>query len=81
MDAERREPGFKFYLALFLVMMIVHQDFWYWNATTLVLGFLPIGLAYQIGYSLLAAAVMAALVRWAWPADLDRLEQQQGPRR
>lgn len=81
MGFERREPGFKFYLALFLAMMIVHQDFWLWNSTTLVLGVLPIGLAYQMGYSLLAAVVMAALVRRAWPAQLERLERGEEPRR
>ena len=74
MDLERRQPGWKLYLLLWIVMMIVHQDFWFWTEATLLFGFLPVGLAYQAGYSLLAAAVMAGLVRWAWPAWLERLE-------
>jgi len=81
MGLGRRELGWKSYAALWLAMMVVHQDFWFWNETTLVFGVLPIGLAYQAGYSLLAAAVMAAIVRLAWPASLERLEDGEGPRR
>lgn len=53
----------------------LHQDWWNWEKVEpLVLGFLPVGLAYHVGYSVLAALLMAALVRWAWPKDLERLE-------
>jgi hypothetical protein len=58
-------------------MAAVHQDFWLWNDGTLVFGFLPVGLAYHAAYSLLAVAVMALLVRWAWPAHLERLERDE----
>jgi hypothetical protein len=68
-----------FYLGLWLAMLALHQDFWLRRDATLVLGFLPIGLVYHAGYSLLAAAVMAALVRWAWPASLERFEREPGP--
>lgn len=51
---------------------LLHQDFWNWEKIhPLVLGFLPVGLAYHVGYSLLAAALMAVMVRCAWPEDLD----------
>jgi hypothetical protein len=36
-----------------------------------VFGFLPKGLAYHVGYSLLASATMAILVKYAWPKNLD----------
>jgi len=45
-----------------------------------VLGFLPIGLAYHVGYSLVAAATMALLVRFAWPKQLDA-DEKSTPRR
>jgi uncharacterized protein DUF3311 len=54
-----------------IVVILLHQDFWLWTNKTLVLGFLPIGLAYHIGYSFLAALTMAALVRFAWPEHLE----------
>jgi hypothetical protein len=61
---------------LVLVVMLLHQDFWWWKDRTLVFGFLPIGLAYHIGYSLLASVTMWALVRFGWPKDL---EEDPGP--
>jgi hypothetical protein len=57
---------------LVLVVYVLHQDFWNWKKTEpLVLGFLPIGLAYHAGYSILAAITMALLVRFAWPKHLE----------
>jgi len=56
---------------------VLHQDFWNWKqAAPLVFGFLPIGLAYQAGYSILAAALMAVLVRMVWPAHLEEVEPE-----
>ena len=48
---------------LVAAVYILHQDFWNWKeADPLVFGFLPIGLAYQAGYSILASLMMAVLV-------------------
>ena len=63
--------------ALLAVVYVLHQDFWNWKeAYPLVFGFLPIGLAYQAGYSILAAAMMAVLVRAAWPKHLENIEPE-----
>ena len=60
---------------LILVVYIVHQDFWNWNkAEPLVFGFLPIGLAYHAAYSVLAAILMAILVKVAWPKHLENVQ-------
>jgi hypothetical protein len=57
---------------LVFAVYVLHQDFWNWKrATPLVLGFLPIGLAYHAAYSLLAALTMALLVKFAWPKHLE----------
>jgi hypothetical protein len=49
---------------LILAVYFLHQDFWNWKkAEPLVFGFLPIGLAYHAGYSILAAILMAVLVQ------------------
>jgi len=53
------------------VALVLHQDFWNWTNGGLVLGALPVGLAYHLGYSVLASLVLAWLVRVAWPAGLD----------
>lgn len=66
----------RLYAGLGVVMIALRQSFWLWTDARLLFGMLPIGLAYQVGYSLLAAVVMWALVRWAWPAELEHLERQ-----
>ena len=57
---------------LVAAVYVVHQDFWNWNNRQLVLGTLPIGLAYHAFYSCLAAAMMAVLVKLAWPTALEK---------
>jgi hypothetical protein len=44
----------------FVLLCVLHHDWWYWDDGTLLLGFLPVGLAYHAGVSLAAAAL------WAW---------------
>ena len=40
--------------AAVLVMAILHQDVWFWDDRSLVFGFLPIGLAYHVAFSIAA---------------------------
>lgn len=57
---------------LVLVVYVLHQDFWNWKEVKpLVFGFIPIGLAYHAGYSILASITMAVLVKFAWPRHLE----------
>ena len=57
---------------LVAIVYVLHQDFWNWRQTEpLIFGFLPIGLAYHAGYSILAAIMMALLVKFAWPKHLE----------
>jgi len=68
--------------ALVAAIYVLHQDFWNWKqAYPLVFGFLPIGLAYQAGYSILAAVMMAVLVRTVWPKHLESVEPEGKGRR
>jgi hypothetical protein len=57
---------------VFILLAILHQDVWNWDNANLVLGFLPVGLAYHAGYSIVAATFWALVMKFAWP---DRLEQ------
>ena len=62
---------------LVVVVYVLHQDFWNWTrAEPLIFGFLPIGLAYHAGYSILAAATMAVLVKFAWPKHLENVQPE-----
>lgn len=64
-------------LLLFLLIAavyVLHQDNWNWKSADLVFGILPVGLAYHAGYSILAAILMAVLVKFAWPKELEESE-------
>ena len=51
------------------------------EARPLLLGFLPAGLSYHAAYIGLVTVLMAALVRWAWPAHLEKHESAEDERR
>ncbi|MGI6457744.1 MAG: DUF3311 domain-containing protein [bacterium] len=62
-------------IVLVVLLAILHQDFWFWNDATLVFGFLPIGLAYHVLFSILSGCVWALAVFYAWPAEwVERVE-------
>ena len=62
----------KLFLAIVVaVVLVLHQDVWFWTGRSLLFGFLPVALAWHAAYCLLAAATMALLVRFAWPAGLE----------
>jgi hypothetical protein len=65
-----------FLVAVVVLVLIFHQDFWFWTDKTLVFGFLPIGLAYHAAYMILASLTMALLVKYAWPSRLERESAQ-----
>ena len=58
--------------AAVVALYFLHQDFWFWDrARPLVFGFLPIGFFYHAVYSVAVAALMWALIRFAWPGHLE----------
>ena len=57
---------------LIILLAVLHQDFWWWDdSDTLVLGFIPVGLAYHAFLSLAAGVLWALAVKFCWPADVD----------
>ena len=59
------------FLLAFIALAVLHQDAWNWDKADLVFGFMPIGLAYHAGYSLVAACFWAVVIRVAWPSHLE----------
>lgn len=53
-------------------LYLLHQDFWFWRDGRLVFGVLPIGLFYHVLYAMACSILMWALVKFAWPAEIDR---------
>ena len=62
---------------LIAILIVAHQDFWNWNDGTLVLGFVPIGLAYHMRISLAAGIVWFLMCNLAWPKQLDEIEVEE----
>lgn len=61
-------------IALWLIfagLVVLHHDFWWWDDATIVVGFLPVGLAYHVGFTIAAAAFWWLVVTQAWPTDFD----------
>ncbi len=54
-----------------VVLLIIHQDFWFWENKTLVFGFMPITLLYHAGISLAAGVTWFLAIKFAWPENLD----------
>ena len=56
---------------LVLLLIVLHQDVWFWENGTLVFGFMPITLLYHAGISLAAAVTWYLATLYAWPPELD----------
>lgn len=54
-----------------VVLLILHQDNWFWTDGTLVLGFIPIGLFYHACISIAASCVWFYAVKKCWPVGLE----------
>ncbi len=54
--------------AALAILFGLHNDLWLWTDRSLVLG-LPVGLTYHLLYCIATAALMALMVRYAWPSD------------
>lgn len=54
---------------LIALLVVLHQDVWFWDDAQLLFGFLPVGLAYHMGLSLAAAAVWWFATLVAWPIE------------
>ena len=76
MSPIRRHP--KLIWAAVVLLFFLHQDWWWWDNRVVVLGFLPVGLAYHAGFSLVAAALWALACRWAWPDHIEEWAEQTG---
>ena len=56
---------------LVLVLIVLHQDNWFWTDDRLVFGFLPIGLFYHGCLSVAAGAMWWWAAIYCWPKDLE----------
>ncbi len=50
---------------LVVVLFILHNDFWFWGTSKIVLG-LPVGLLYHILFCFAASVLMFSIVKFMW---------------
>ncbi len=56
---------------LVVLLIILHQDFWFWEDGTLVFGFIPVGLFYHACISIAASITWFLATIFAWPGELE----------
>ena len=61
----------KVVVALFVIMLIIHQDIWFWSDASLVFGFMPIGLFYHALFSIGCAVLGALAIKFLWPTEAE----------
>ncbi|MFT4542966.1 MAG: hypothetical protein ACI835_005435 [Planctomycetota bacterium] len=54
-----------------ILAAVLHTDLWAWDDDRLVMGFVPMVLAYHAGVSLLAALAWVMVVRFDWPEGIE----------
>lgn len=57
-------------------LILLHHDWWFWSDGTLLLGFLPVGLAYHAGISVAAGVLWALASFYAMPEVFDDPEEE-----
>ena len=63
---------------LVLLLLILHQDNWFWSNRQLVFGFVPIGLFYHACISIAAGITWFLAIQFAWPTELDAAPAARG---
>lgn len=62
---------------LVAALIILHQDVWLWGNRTLVWGWMPITLLWQVGISVSASIVWYLATIFAWPTHLIEETNQE----
>ena len=58
-------------VALVILLIVLHQDVWFWESKTLLFGFVPITLFWHACISVGATLTWALATKIAWPKELQ----------
>lgn len=61
---------------LVILLVILHQDIWFWYDDSSVMGFIPIGLFYHALISVGAGVTWYLATVFAWPEGLDNVQPE-----
>ena len=62
---------------LFILLFILHQDFWWWDDPSFISGFLPIGLAFHALFSIACSILGWFAIKYAWPDELEKFADDE----
>lgn len=54
------------------LLLVLHQDYWQWDNTTLDFGFLPRTLTYHAALSIAVAVLWFLATLFCWPQNLNQ---------
>lgn len=77
MSVSKSSSGRSLVWLLFVVMFLIHQDFWWWDDSSLVLGFLPVGLAFHGLFSIGCSLLGWLAITKAWPTELEAFADEK----
>ncbi|NNJ26439.1 DUF3311 domain-containing protein [Alienimonas chondri] len=61
--------------SLIALLVVLHQDVWFWDADRLIFGFMPVALLYHACISVAASGLWLLAVNVAWPADDELIDE------
>ena len=61
---------------LIVLLVVLHQDVWFWDDGTLVFGWMPVGLLCHVGISVAASFTWYLATKYAWPNGLEGQESK-----
>ena len=65
---------------LILVLLVLHQDNWFWTDGRLVFGFIPMGLFYHACLSVAAALMWWWATKYCWPTATSETASEEAAR-
>ena len=77
MSGSQSSSGRSLVWLLFVILFFAHQDFWWWDDSSMVLGFLPVGLAYHALFSIGCALLGWLAISKAWPTELEAFADEK----
>ena len=76
-SSSQKSSGIWIVAALVVLLLILHQDNWFWSDDTLVFGFVPIGLFWHACISICASLTWALATVIAWPIHDEEAEKSE----
>lgn len=73
--SSQKSKGMWIIAGLVVLLLILHQDNWFWTDDTLVFGFMPIGLFWHACISIGACLTWALATVIAWPIHDENADQ------